>query len=134
MVNDMPDLQEQLNQILSNPEALRQVQSLGEQLGLGGNNNTSPKPKEPVHSPPQSQQQNSLQNNTMNNMMSGDMLKMFSKIAPLMSSFKNDDETTILLHSLRPFLSPERREKIDKAEKMLKVLKLLPLIRDNGLF
>lgn len=122
----MPDLQEQLNKILSNPEALRQVQSLGEQLGLGGNN-PPPKPPEPAPPPPK-------QNGLQNNMMSGDMLKMFSKIAPLMNSFKNDDETTILLHSLRPFLSPERREKLEKAEKMLKLLKLLPLIKDNGLF
>lgn len=122
----MPDLQEQLNQILSNPEALKQVQSLGAQLGLGGNNNP-PKSREPDPPP---KPQNSLQNN----MMSGDMLKMFSKIAPLMSSFKNDDETTVLLHSLRPFLSPERQERLEKAEKMLKVLKLLPLIRENGLF
>lgn len=125
----MPDLQEQLNQILSNPEALRQVQSLGEQLGLGGNN-PPPKPKEPNPQPPKPQMQNGLQNNMMN----GDMLKMFSKIAPLMSSFKNDDETTVLLHSLRPFLSAERRERLEKAEKMLRVLKLLPLIKDNGLF
>ena len=123
----MPDLQEQLNKILSNPEALRQVQSLGEQLGLGGNN---PPPKPPEPTPPPSPQQNGLQNN----MMSGDMLKLFSKIAPLMNSFKNDDETTVLLHSLRPFLSPERRDKLEKAEKMLKLLKLLPLIKDNGLF
>lgn len=122
----MPDLQEQLNRILNNPEALKQVQSLGEQLGLGGNN-SPPKSAEPEPPP---KPQNSLQNN----MMSGDMLKMFSKIAPLMSSFKNDDETTVLLHSLRPFLSPERQEKLEKAEKMLKVLKLLPLIRENGLF
>lgn len=123
----MPDLQEQLNKILSNPEALRQVQSLGEQLGLGGNN---PPPKPPEPAPPPPPQQNGLQNN----MMSGDMLKLFSKIAPLMNSFKNDDETTVLLHSLRPFLSPERRDKLEKAEKMLKLLKLLPLIKDNGLF
>lgn len=122
----MPDLQEQLNQILSNPEALKQVQSLGAQLGLGGNNNP-PKVREPDPPP---KPQNSLQNN----MISGDMLKMFSKIAPLMSSFKSDDETTVLLHSLRPFLSPERQERLEKAEKMLKVLKLLPLIRENGLF
>lgn len=122
----MPDLQEQLNKILSNPEALRQVQSLGEQLGLSGSN-PPPKPPEPAPPPPK---QNALQNN----MMSGDMLKMFSKIAPLMNSFKNDDETTVLLHSLRPFLSPERRDKLEKAEKMLKLLKLLPLIKDNGLF
>lgn len=125
----MPDLQEQLNQILSNPEALRQVQSLGEQLGLSNGNSTQ-KPAEPAPPPPPPQQSN-LQNN---NIMSGDMLKIFSKIAPLMSSFKNDDETTVLLHSLRPFLSPERRERLEKAEKMLKLLKLLPLLKDNGLF
>lgn len=130
----MPDLQEQLNQILSNPEALRQVQSLGEQLGLGVNSNNPPTPKDPEPPPPQLQPQNGLQNNMMNNIMNGDMLKMFSKIAPIMSSFKNDDETTVLLNSLKPFLSPERRERIDKAEKMLKVLRILPLIRDNGLF
>lgn len=124
----MPDLQEQLNKILSNPEALRQVQSLGEQLGLGGNN-PPPKPPEPAPPPPPPQQ-----NGLQNNMMSGDMLKMFSKIAPLMNTLKNDDETTVLLHSLRPFLSPERRDKLEKAEKMLKLLKLLPLIKENGLF
>lgn len=129
MVNDMPDLQEQLNQILSNPEALKQVQSLGAQLGLGGGNNSATTPPEPAPPPPPPKQ-NSLQNN----MMSGEMLQAFSKIAPLMNSFKNDDETTVLLHSLRPFLSPERREKLEKAERMLKILKLLPLIKDNGLF
>lgn len=122
----MPDLQEQLNKILSNPEALKQVQSLGEQLGLGGSN-PPPKPPQPAPLPPQ-------QNGLQNNMMSGDMLKLFSKIAPLMSTLKNDDETTVLLHSLRPFLSSERRDKLEKAEKMLKLLKLLPLIKDNGLF
>ncbi|MCH5297843.1 MAG: hypothetical protein J1E85_09255 [Ruminococcus sp.] len=124
----MPDLQEQLNQILSNPEALKQVQSLGEQLGIGGGNSAPPKP-EPAPPPPLPQQ-----SGLQNSMMSGDMMKAFSKIAPLMSSFKNDDETTVLLHSLRPFLSPERREKLEKAEKMLKLLKLLPLIKDNELF
>lgn len=46
----MSDIQEKLNQILSNPEALRQVQSLGEQLGL----NTS-EPPPPPQPPPQPQ-------------------------------------------------------------------------------
>ena len=42
----MPDMQEQINKILSNPEALRQVQSLGEQLGL--NVNSAPQPPKPA--------------------------------------------------------------------------------------
>lgn len=42
----MADIQDKINEILSNPEALRQVQSLGEQLGLAGNAPEKPKPTE----------------------------------------------------------------------------------------
>ena len=42
----MADIQDKINEILSNPEALRQVQSLGEQLGLAGNTPEKPKPTE----------------------------------------------------------------------------------------
>ena len=42
-----------------------------------------------------------------------------AKFAPLLSSLNNSDDTTRLLDSLRPFLSHERQEKLDKAEKML---------------
>ena len=38
----MSEMQDALNQILSNPEAMKQVQSLGEQLGL---NKPAPKPE-----------------------------------------------------------------------------------------
>ena len=94
----MSDLQDKLNQILQNPEAMKQVQSLGAQLGLTGEQKQPPKPK------------------------------------PLLSSLNNSDDTTRLLDSLRPFLSHERQEKLDKAEKMLKLFRLMPLLRENGLF
>ena len=38
----MSEMQDALNQILSNPEAMKQVQSIGEQLGLG---KPAPKPE-----------------------------------------------------------------------------------------
>ena len=41
----MSDLQDKLNQILQNPEAMKQVQSLGAQLGLTGEQKQPPKPK-----------------------------------------------------------------------------------------
>ena len=43
----MSDLQDKLNQILQNPEAMKQVQSLGAQLGLTGEQKQPPKPKPP---------------------------------------------------------------------------------------
>ncbi len=131
-MSDMPDIQDKLNQILSNPEALKQVQSLGEQLGLSANQKTNEKAKEnastvtapaPAPSLPQ-----------ISNAFSPDMLNAVTRLAPLMNSFKGDDDTTRLLHSLRPFLSLERQTKLDKAEKMLKLIRLMPLLKDNGLF
>lgn len=114
----MSEIQDQINRILSNPDALKQVQSLGEQLGL---TKSAPQPSQ---SPPPA-------NNVLGN---EDMLKAFTSLAPIMQNFNKDDETTRLLEALRPFLSEEKRQKLDRAEKMVKFIRLIPLLKDNGLF
>lgn len=113
----MSEIQDKINQILSNPEALRQVQSLGEKLGLANANPEPPKPK-PVQS----------------EILGDDILRTVTRLAPVMNSVKRDDDTTRLLNSLRPFLSREKQEKLDRAEKMIKFIRIIPLLKDNGLF
>lgn len=113
----MSEIQDKINQILTNPEALRQVQSLGEQLGLANANPEPPKPK-PVQP----------------DIMGDDILRTVTRLAPVMNSVKRDDDTTRLLNSLRPFLSREKQEKLDRAEKMIKFFRIIPLLKDNGLF
>lgn len=113
----MSEIQDKINQILSNPEALRQVQSLGEQLGLANANAEPPKPK-PVQP----------------EIPGDDILRTVTRLAPVMNSVKRDDDTTRLLNSLRPFLSREKQEKLDRAEKMIKFIRIIPLLKDNGLF
>lgn len=160
----MPDLQDKLNQILSNPEALKQVQSLGEQLGLTGKggqleltkeetpknitssseSSTSPSALLSALSSTLSPSPSSASQSTtppvtqsappQNNILNGDMIKVLTKVAPLLSSMNSENNTTTLLHALRPFLSNERQQKLDKAEKMLKIIKLMPLLKENGLF
>lgn len=112
----MSELQDTLNQIMSNPEAMRQVQSLGEQLGLSGNT------AQPQASPPPSPSQNN------------EMMSALTKLAPLMSTAAVNDETTALLNALRPFLSDEKRERLHQAQRLLQVIKMIPLIKDSGLF
>ena len=112
----MSEIQDKINQILSNPEALRQVQSLGEQLGLANANPEPPKPKPKPEIP------------------GDDILRTVTRLAPVMNSVKRDDDTTRLLNSLRPFLSREKQEKLDRAEKMIKFIRIIPLLKDNGLF
>ena len=112
----MSDIQDKINQILSNPDALKQVQSLGEQLGL-----SKPEPPKPAPS-------------AKPDFINDDMLKTITRLAPVMKSVKSDDDTTHLLNSLRPFLSPEKQRKLDQAEKMIKFIRIIPMLKDNGLF
>ena len=56
------------------------------------------------------------------------MVKMVSAL----NNRKEDDRTRLLL-ALRPHLSPEKRERIDKAVKFLKIMDILPLIRGSGI-
>lgn len=58
-----------------------------------------------------------------------------SKIMGLVSAFGNmkSDRRTELLLALKPHLSVERRERVDKAVKLLKLAALLPLIKEQGL-
>ena len=119
----MADIQDKINEILSNPEALRQVQSLGEQLGFAGNAPEKPQP-------PEKKNELSLPTDFMND----DIAKSLIKILPAVKSIGCEDDTTRLLNALRPFLSCEKQEKLDKAEKMLKLFKILPLLKDINIF
>ncbi len=114
----MSELQDTLRQIMSNPEAMRQVQSLGEQLGLNTASATSASPA-PVPAPPDT--------------TGGDMLSAFSKLAPLMRAPQND-ETAALLNALRPFLSEEKQERLRHAQRLIGLMRVIPLLKDSGLF
>ncbi len=103
----MSEMQDAINQILSNPEAMKQVQSLGEQLGL-----SKPQPK-PEPKP--------------------EGLGALTQLAPLMSSFSADDEVSRLFEALRPFLGEEKRRRLDQAARLMRLIKVIPLIKDSGL-
>ncbi len=109
----MSELQDAMRQIMSDPEAMRKVRSLGEQLGLGQS-----KPAEPPQPPPPG----------------GEIMTAVSKLAPLMSASKPNDETAALLNALRPFLSGEKLERLNSAQRLIRIIQIIPLIKDSGLF
>lgn len=120
----MSELQDTLRQIMSNPEAMRQVQSLGEQLGLNTASSafsapSASAPPAPVPAPPDT--------------TGSDMLSAFSKLAPLMRAPQND-ETAALLNALRPFLSEEKQERLRHAQRLIGLMRVIPLLKDSGLF
>ncbi|WP_283609878.1 hypothetical protein [Faecalispora anaeroviscerum] len=65
--------------------------------------------------------------------LDGETLQTVTKILPLLTTFRQEDNNTRLLHALRPLLGPERQKKLDEAVKMLSMLRLLPVLRGQGI-
>ena len=119
----MDDLASKINQIMSDPEKMKEIQNLGMMMGLNTDNSPSP-PKKPE--PPK-------QSNPFGE-LGGIDPSIIGKLAPILTSVNREDDTTRLLDAMAPFLSAERLEKLDKIKKMLVIIRLLPNIKNLGLF
>ncbi|MDE7390536.1 MAG: hypothetical protein K2M82_06325 [Lachnospiraceae bacterium] len=115
----MSDLSTQLNQILANPEMMEQIRGLSGLLSQSA-------PELPAVPPPPKQQP------TLD--IPNEGIQMAMKLAPLLSSIKQEDDTTRLLRAVKPFLSPQRGERLEEAVKIIQILKVLPLVKGSGLF
>lgn len=154
----MDDLASKLGELLKNPAALEQFKGLA---GLLGSADTAPQaPGAPQPEPlanlssllgggggsgPQLDQLKGLtsllggiQNqaspspDTPAPGVDPEMLQSIVKMMPLLSSFRQEDDSTRLLHALRPLLGPERQKKLDEAVKLLQMMRLLPLLKGSG--
>ncbi len=128
----MDDLSQQLNQILSDPQSMKQIQDMMGALGLGSN---SPEPaaapappSAPPPAPPAPGPLGALGGITP------DMLHTVSRLAPLFNKVNQEDDSTRLLRALRPLLSEARQKKLDEAIKILQMMRLLPLLKESGVF
>ncbi len=110
----MDDLTAKLNEILADPESMKQVQLMAQQLL--GEERSDEKPSVA----PEPQLFEGLD---------------IGKIATVLTKYKSasGDPRTALLLALKPNLSAERQAKVDTAIKLLKMIELLPLLKDSGL-
>lgn len=119
----MGEFEEKLNSVLSNPEAMSQIMNLAQSLNLGGPGGESPPPGgEEAPPPPESAGSTNSEGGGL-----GDLAgllgqidpKMIQRILPLIGELNGggNDERMQLLYALRPFLKPERRDKVERAAK-----------------
>lgn len=118
----MDDLNERLAELLNDPESMKRVRDMAENL-LGN----------------QQKKQKEEPSNTadIGSIFDGDIdIASIGKITSVLSRLKNtsNDSRSNLLLALKPLLSAPRREKVDTAIKLLKLIDLLPLLRDNDVF
>ncbi len=116
----MDDISQKFAEILNDPESLKRVREMAENI-LGQNNKSEPPPSPDLSS--------AFGNLDIDPIQIG-------KIMSVMSHLKanSDDARSKLLLALKPHLSPPKQEKVNTAIKLLKLIDLLPLLRDSGMF
>ena len=103
----MDDLSARISSILNDPDSMAQIRSMAEGM-LGGTEK---------------------QKNDAPDIDIGRLLPMIQKI-----NSKKSDKRCELLMALRPHLSEERQQRVDRAVKILRVIDMLPLLQDSGIF
>ena len=128
----MAELEEKLNAILGDPNAMGQIMALARSLGGGGGtgepNSPPPEPGETPPPPPASQPE------------VPDLSALLGQVDPRLmqmglSLLKNckerDDRNAALLRALRPFLKEERRAGLDRALQIVGVTRIIRAALDT---
>lgn len=127
----MGEFEEKLNAFLSNPDAMAQVMNLAQSLNLGGEGGTSGGTGEDAAPPPGGGGAGGLGDLSGLSGL-GDLLgqidpKMVQRLLPLLGEAAGgggNDERMQLLYALRPFLKPERRDKVERAVKAARLIRV----------
>ena len=129
----MGEFEEKLNAFLSNPDAMAQVMNLAQSLNLGGSGPSGAPEGQgdgPQGPPPPPPRGGGMPGGLGGLEGLGDLLgnldpNLISRLLPLVGELTSDsgnDERWQLLYALRPFLKPERRDKVERAVKTAKLI------------
>ena len=123
----MSEFEEKLNAFLSNPDAMAQVMNLAQSLNLGGEGTG----QEGAGAPPSGGGEigggaGGLENLAGLRVLLGQVdPQLIQKLLPLVGELTGgggNDERMQLLYALRPFLKPERRDKVEKAARTARLI------------
>ena len=123
----MAELEEKLNAILGNPDAMGQIMALAHSLNGGGDSpaEQSTPPPEPGESPPPS---------PASQMGTPDLSALLGEMDPRLMQLglglmkncrERDDRNAALLRALRPFVKEERRAGLDRALQIVGVTRII---------
>lgn len=121
----MSEWEDKLNTLISDPDAMAQVmqmaQSLSQQMGAsGGATSSSGGPTAAAEHPPPQE---------LSSLLGGVDPTLIQRLLPLLSQMNRAEssETTAFLLALRPFLKPERRDKVERAAQLARLIHLAKL-------
>lgn len=121
----MSELEDKLNSILSNPDAMGQIMNLAQSLGVG-KKDTSPSPP-----PIQDAMPSPTGTDPFSALGSLDP-RIFDMATKLLAAYQsNDDDRAALLTALRPFVRAERYAKLDQAIRISKLTRVIRIALDS---
>lgn len=131
----MAEFDDKLNSLLSNPDAMAQIMQMAQSLSGGGQEQAAPPPPQPQQTAPafpwgsQSQQaapQPSQGADLLSSLTGGMDPKLMLKLLPLIQELggQQDSNARQLLYALRPYLKPERQDKIERALQLARLFHL----------
>ena len=116
----MGEFEEKLNAILSNPDALAQVANLAQSLNLGGGSENGDGAAPEGGAEPDLSGLSGL-GDLLGQIDPGLLGKLLPRVGELTGN-GGSDERLQLLYALRPFLKPERRDKVERAVKTARLI------------
>jgi hypothetical protein len=122
---------EQLQEMLSTKEGEEQIQSiLGSLMGSASDTSADESKASANTAPPDSSQQGGL-GDILSGLGNMDTLMKIQKVMNAVSNTK-DSTASNFLQALKPYLSNERRQKVDQAAKLITVTKALKAFKELG--
>ena len=135
----MAEFDEKLNSILSNPDAMAQIMQLAQSLSGDSQGTASPQPPpasappqqpasappvQPFSRPPAPPPQGGA--DLLSSLTGGMDPTLLMKLMPLVQELEsqNDSNARQLLYALRPYLKPERQEKVERALQLARLFHL----------
>lgn len=132
----MDNIGELINSVLSDPGAMEKLRETARQFGIdadalvGESGETGGESHSEVLETQSSDSNKNLNSTGDINM---DMISAMTKITPLLSKLREEDDMTRLIHALKPYLSGDRRKKADEADKIMAVMRIIPLLKNTKL-
>ena len=113
----MADFDDKLNSLLSNPDAMAQIMQLAQSLGGSGEAEPPPPPPKVPPVSPSSGSMPPAGGDLLSALSGGMDSSLLLKLMPLVQELgsQQNSHARQLLYALRPYLKPERQDKVERA-------------------
>jgi len=128
--DSVPEFDEKLNALLSNPDSMAQIMRLAQSLSgqAGESTGSAAVPPEPGRVPrdavPPEPQPSRAEPDLLSSLTKGIDPKLLSRLLPLLGQLggERDGNARQLLYALRPYLKAERQEKVERALQLARLI------------